>query len=199
MKKEKIYKVYMHEHLISKKKYFGITSKKNPNNRWSNGQGYKRCPKFWNAIQKYGWNNFKHIVLFDRLTKEEASEIEIELICYFNTTDINFGYNIANGGFNGNVGLKRSDDFKRLMSKYAKERIGEKANHYNKKHSIKTKLLISKTSLGRKHTIVDKIKMSNNCTTKRKIICIETGEKFNSIIEASRSMNLYQNHISAVC
>ena len=47
----------------SKKYYIGITSQA-VNKRWKNGKGYKSSPYFYNAIQKYGWNNFEHNILF---------------------------------------------------------------------------------------------------------------------------------------
>lgn len=199
MQEERNYKVYMHTNKFNNKKYIGITGKDNVKDRWQNGNGYKRCVCFYNAIKKYGWDNFEHEVIFCNLTKQLAEMFEVELIKYYNTTNIKYGYNLANGGKCGNKGLKRSDEFRLLMSKYAKNRRGEKSNHFNKKHSEETKLKIKLTSLGRKHSLEDRIKMSNNSTTKRSIICIETGEIFNSIVDASRKLNLYANHISAVC
>jgi len=89
------YIVYMHENKENHKKYIGIT-KQSLKKRSRKGEGYKGCSKFYSAIQKYGWNNFKHIILFRGLTKEEAEQKEIELIKEYNT-QID-GYNIANGG-----------------------------------------------------------------------------------------------------
>lgn len=84
--------------------YIGIT--KDIKKRWiSNGIQYKNCSLFWNAIQKYGWNGFNHVVLIDNITKELACIIERELIKKYNTQDSNFGYNISYGGTSGN-GLK---------------------------------------------------------------------------------------------
>lgn len=52
--------VYKHTNLINQKVYIGITSRK-PSSRWGlQGKGYKDQPKFFNAIEKYGWENFKH-------------------------------------------------------------------------------------------------------------------------------------------
>ena len=84
--------------------------------------------------------HFEHEVIFCNLTKQLAEMFEVELIKYYNTTNIQYGYNLANGGKCGNKGLKRSDEFRLLMSKYAKNRRGEKSNHFNKKHSEETKL-----------------------------------------------------------
>lgn len=66
-----------------------------------NGYGYKNKPYFSRAIQKYGWKNFEHIILFEDLTQEIASIIEQELIKKYNTYNPNFGYNIRSGGVSG--------------------------------------------------------------------------------------------------
>lgn len=43
--------------------------------RWrNNGINYKACILFYRAIQKYGWDNFEHIILNDNLSKTEAQE-----------------------------------------------------------------------------------------------------------------------------
>lgn len=49
-----------------------------------------------NAINKYGWENFEHIILATGLTFEEANLKEKEYIEKFNS--INNGYNIQSGG-----------------------------------------------------------------------------------------------------
>lgn len=96
--KEKSYFVYAHENKINGKIYIGITSRKKPEMRWENGEGYKGS-LFYRAIQKYGWNNFNHIILFSNLSKQEACDIERRLIKELKTQDRNFGYNVADGGF----------------------------------------------------------------------------------------------------
>ena len=73
----------MHKNKINGKIYIGKTN--NIKNRWrKDGKGY--CKKdskslFWNAICKYGWDNFEHIIIEDGLTSEEA--IKKRNILYF--------------------------------------------------------------------------------------------------------------------
>lgn len=87
------YNVYKHTNLINHKSYIGITSQK-CENRWGiNGKGYELQPKFYHAIQKYGWNNFQHDVLYTNLDKETALKIEADLIKTYDT--IENGYNIS--------------------------------------------------------------------------------------------------------
>ena len=109
----KNYKVYMHTNLINGKKYIGITKQK-PERRWKNGWGYydkSGRVYFWKAIQKYGWNNFKHEIIEDRLSFEQAKEKERYYISYYNSSDNLDGYNLTLGG-DGFLGKKRSQETK---------------------------------------------------------------------------------------
>jgi len=92
------YKVYIHTNKINGKVYIGVT-KQDVKKRWGKGQPYKRSIVFYNAIQKYGWDNFEHKVLFTNLTRQEASNKEKELISFYKSNDNNYGYNIEGGGY----------------------------------------------------------------------------------------------------
>ena len=67
----------------SNKYYVGITSK-TPEERWRNGFGYYTQSYFYNAIQKYGWDNFQHEIIAENLSGEEAKKFEIKLIKILN-------------------------------------------------------------------------------------------------------------------
>lgn len=108
---ERNYKVYIHRNKINNKVYIGITSIR-PKRRWCNGYGYISQILFYNAIKKYGWDNFEHEILFDNLTKDEAEQKEIELIAKYNSNSRDFGYNIENGG---NTSGKYSKERKRQI------------------------------------------------------------------------------------
>lgn len=95
---ESNYIVYKHTS-PSNKVYIGIT-RQNVTNRWSNGFEYQTQQYFFRAIVKYGWINFKHEILFDGLTKEEALSKEKELIAQYHSSDIHYGYNIDDGTCN---------------------------------------------------------------------------------------------------
>lgn len=96
------YKIYVHINKINGKIYIGQTCRKNVKERFGkNGIQYQKCPRFWNAIQKYGWDNFEHIVLIENLTQEIADIVEVELIEKYKSCNTNFGYNLAPGGRTG--------------------------------------------------------------------------------------------------
>lgn len=90
------YTVYKHVS-PSGKQYIGIT-KQDVEKRWSNGEGYKHCSYFYNAIQKYGWDNFEHIILYTNLSREKACEIEKNLIEELDLLNPEKGYNLKTGG-----------------------------------------------------------------------------------------------------
>ena len=125
------YVVYMHIS-PSNKRYIGITCKK-PEHRWNNGNNYKHNIHFTRAIEKYGWDNFQHIIIVKGLTEDEAKWLEIELIKEWDSANRDKGYNISLGGDivsdetreklrNVNLGRHHSDETKEKLSKV---RIGK--------------------------------------------------------------------------
>lgn len=91
------YKIYAHINKINRKKYIGQT-KQSLKKRWgAKGQRYKG-QAFYNAIQKYGWDNFEHILILDNLTQEQTNHYEQIFIKKYQTTNKNFGYNVTEGG-----------------------------------------------------------------------------------------------------
>lgn len=91
------YKVYAHKNPFNGKVYIGCT-KKSFKSRFDNGNGYKKCTRFWNDIIRYGFDNFEHILIKDNLTKEEAYSLEEVLIDTFDTMNPEHGYNMRRGG-----------------------------------------------------------------------------------------------------
>lgn len=91
---DKHYIVYKHT-APNDKVYIGITGF-DPQYRWlNNGRGYQHQSTFFNAIIKYGWINFKHEILFEGLTEEEALNKEEELIQQYKSYDRRYGYNVS--------------------------------------------------------------------------------------------------------
>lgn len=128
--KENNYTVYVHVNKINEKKYVGITKQK-PTIRWGKtGNRYVNNPYFTYAINKYGWNGFRHIILEVNLTREEACLKEQQYIEIYNSNNRKFGYNATKGG-EGNLGLKLTDETKQKISK-AKKKYFETHDAHNK-------------------------------------------------------------------
>lgn len=169
---EKKWCVYMHRCKISNKAYIGI-AKGDPKQRWgSNGYKYtKKQRAFYNAIKKYGWDSFEHIIWHKDLSKKEAEEWEIRLIALFKTNccrykNPTYGYNMTDGG-EGPNGVVRSNEFKEKISKANKgkqvsqetrlklsqankgKHLGEKNQMYGRHHSEKTKEIFGNQRKGK--------------------------------------------------
>lgn len=204
------YIVYMHTS-PNNKKYIGITSQK-PERRWrKNGEGYKDHLYFWRAIQKYGWDNFKHEILYVGLTKEEAEQKEIELIAYYNSNNIDFGYNMSIGGESGSKGYKYTEEQRKSMGE---NRKGEKNGMYGKHHTEKSiekgrikhlRETLSPDTIYKMSVAKKGKKRSNESIRKQvetisnKVICIETSVVYNGTKEAGRVNNIDPSCISKVC
>lgn len=144
------YTVYQHK-MPNGKRYIGITSLE-PNKRWLNGRGYKQNTYLYNAIKKYGWENIEHSIIKTNLTKEEAEQMEKDLISYFHSNEHELGYNWASGGSaykhsiesrekmseahkgkRYNIGISFTEERKRHLSEHHADVRGEKNPMYGKK------------------------------------------------------------------
>lgn len=92
----KKYTIYLHI-FPNGKTYVGITSQL-LEDRWKKGKGYKTQRMMNNAINKYGWENIKHIILEENLTEEEALDKEEYYIKLYHSFYLDNGYNIAKRG-----------------------------------------------------------------------------------------------------
>ena len=203
-----MYTVYQHKNKINGKVYIGITMQE-PEQRWRHGEGYKSSPHFYAAIQKYGWENFEHNILFQNLTREEACIKEQELIAEYNSMNRNFGYNSTSGGENFIV----SEEGREKLSK-AKKR---KKNGLGHPCSEEKKKKISEAQKGRKLTEEHKQKLSEaakkrhtpcseqarenirKASHKRKIYCEELDTIFESVQECARQIGASPSNISKLC
>ena len=158
--------IYIHIVNENNKCYIGQTSR-NPRDRWKrNGFEYEG-QVFYNAIKYYGWDNISHIVLCHGLNKEQANEMEVALISLFETTNREFGYNIANGG--NSVG-KHSDETRNKMSEANK----------GKHHSEEARNKMSEAKKGKY--------VGENSHKAKKVLC--NGQIFTTAKECAKFYNV---------
>ena len=151
---DKKWTVYIHKNKKNKKAYVGITSKKNPKTRWGkNGKKYKG-QKFYYAIEKYGWDGFTHEIVATNLTKEQAEQMEIDLIIEYDS--IKNGYNNMLGNIpnvetlgytpdkeNGLEALKEYHSLSKeeKITLWVTNKIRKNCSHYEKLYIVKEVLI----------------------------------------------------------
>lgn len=194
MAKGKTYCIYQH---ISpnNKRYFGVTSMA-PKRRWLGGSGYCKNKRFNEDIKLYGWDNFKHEILLEGLTRDQASLAEKIFIYYYNTTNPSMGYNLQCGGV---TEYECSEETKRKLSSW--ERTPEICQKISKSH----------TGMAQPQWVRDKISNTLKGQTpvcamraQRPIeqIDIKTGEVikvFSSAREAQREVGVANQNIARCC
>ena len=191
---DKKYCVYMHKNKINNKVYIGQTGT-SVEDRWQNGRGYKGCTLFERAIQKYGWDNFEHIILEDNLTREEVGRSERKFIMLYDSTNPEKGYNISTGGESGHIGVKMSDEVRKKMSE-ARKGVPFSQEHKDK---ISEALKGRTISEEQKQKIIESnsmsvVQLSKNGDFIREYISSEeasriTGINASNISASSRSLN----------
>ena len=124
--------IYYHKNKINGHMYIG-QSVFEPHsiisNRWGTvGQGYESCSYFWNAINKYGWENFEH-GFFERnvpndLLDEKEKFYILKYHTYTQDPEYKGGYNLTPGG-DGSLNTWRANEDAWLNSHYSIEKTRE--------------------------------------------------------------------------
>lgn len=144
-----------------------------------------------NAINKYGWNNIRHVLLYDNLSKERAENIEEHFIKDLKLFSTDYGYNTTMGG-NANAPTEKT---KRLISQGTRERwkddsYRERAmrSMKNKKRSAEARKNISKAQKERfkneeQRRHISEVQKGKKRTEQAKKKTSETLKKFYSVEE----------------
>lgn len=206
-----MFAVYMHKNKINGKVYIGITSQKPSERRGKNGGNYKSSPHFYNSINKYGWDNFEHEILYEGLTKEESCSKEVELIKQYNAMDRRYGYNQTSGGEINFILSEEVRKKKSLSMMGNKNGLGKPCSEEKKKKiseaqkgMIFSDERIMKMSLAAKNRHVPcseekRMKLRESYPNKRRVYCFETDTIYKSVQECARELNLHATSVSRVC
>lgn len=205
-----MYTVYQHKNKVNDKVYIGIT-KRAPEDRWGvDGCNYKSSPHFYSAIQKYGWDGFEHIILFENLTKEQACSKEQELIAAFMSMNRNFGYNATSGGdvFElsedarkkksvSMIGNKNGAGHPCSEEKRIKISTAQKGRTLTEQH--KEKLSMAATQRHIPCSEDKKKRLSENYPHKKKVYCEELDRVFDSVQQCGKELGIPATNISKLC
>lgn len=218
---ENTYCVYCHVSPDGKR-YIGVTKRK-PEKRWNYGKGYINNSYFTRAIEKYGWNAFKHIVLCEKLTRAGASNLEKRFIEYYETTNRSKGYNLDCGGLYGDKEL--SDETKRKIgdahrgryteaqwaatiarrgkghphTEEAKKKIGDA--HRGRHLSEEQRKHLSEINQGKKmpESVKEKLRVKNGKRINQYTMDGIFIRSYKSIKETAKAMGVKPPSISACC
>lgn len=164
-----MYKVYKLTNNINQKIYFGVTSAKNPKDRWN--EKYRHNLILHNDIITLGFNNFNKEIINEFESKEDALLLESQLIEKYKSYIPDNGYNIlSKKGYNSN---------QNYLNKLSKRNKGENNPMYGKSWTENQKL--NSNFKGHKHTDETKKKISD--ANKGKIISNETKIKISNALK----------------
>jgi group I intron endonuclease len=191
-----IYTIYKATNKVNGKSYIGFDSEW-PSRKERHKENIKhRSQYFYNAIKKYGWDNFEWEVLYQSLDGEHCLKVMenhfiVEHRTYTGFSDCK-GYNVTLGG-EGCLGYKHSEEMREYLSNIQSQKVGILNPFYNKKHSAET------LSINRKKNIEIltelKGKKVNQYDMNGSLIATH-----DSIRSAARSVNLKcYNEISKCC
>ena len=194
--------IYKITNKINGKVYIGQTIK-TLERRWkqhctrAKNKRYALCE----AIKKYGKENFTVEQIDVACSRDELDTKEIYWIKFYDSMSPN-GYNMTGGGKHCEV----SDEVKQLLSKKNKGKRPSDKCILNSVMVRKGKVLsnshiekLRKTRVGEKNGMFGKKRPDlarANALKRKKIICVDTGEVFESIAFAAKKFNVTTTAIS---
>lgn len=211
------YIVYKHT-APNGKCYIGMTCQ-TMERRARGGRAYSGCTAFYNAIQKYGWDNFTHEILESGLSYEDASNRERHYIEVFRSLTSQNGYNLESGGgtntvvseetkrkisekLTGRKGTPHTPESKRKLSEARRgKKMPPRSEEYRRKLSTARKgcvftpehrANISKSKSGAATS-------GKNNSHPRAVLCVETGVIFDTVKEAGEFKGGSSKNIISCC
>jgi len=148
--------IYKITNTVNNKCYIGVTTKENPNERWSHHKSAIRanigCPFLQTAFKKHGEDAFKFevlIICFD----EDVFKFENDYIVKYNSMIPN-GYNAAEGGIRRPtfLGKKHTEETKKI--------IGEKSKAYNANPEVRERVRQNTIQFNATHNIGELMRQS---------------------------------------
>lgn len=208
------YTVYKHTS-PGGKVYIGITGR-SVSRRWHGGTAYRNNAHFYAAIKKYGWANFKHDILAEGLTRDEACAMEIRLIAEYNSTDPNKGYNLSRGGDKTTLGYTMSPETRQRISQAL---IGKcKGRPHTKEHTERIRAALQghrcseETREKLRQALGDRLQTEEARARQKentpkgsdhhratRVICLDTGVVYSTIKDAAEAYGLGRSAVSACC
>ena len=205
--------MYCHVNKKNGKKYVGITSKE-PRKRWGRGGRYAR-QRFGLAIKKYGWDGFDHIILKVGMTKADAEKEERRLISAWKSNDTVFGYNVAEGGDLSGPGfseialrIKKENKTIRPVVNLDTLEVFDSCDEAAKSAGTSRAAIYhvlagrNKRAGGYRWQYLDANPPktpANQVVDTRPVICVDTGERFESVKDAAEFAGVSPPGVIEVC
>lgn len=142
------------------------------------------CRLLIKAIQKYGRENFTIEQIDCAIDREEANAKERYWIAFYGSAEKEKGYNLSLGGEFGYFNQE-------TLEKMSQSHKGEKNFFYGKHHTDECKRRMSELKKG--------LYVGDKHPRARKVLCVDTGEVFNTIKEAEQKYGIAHGKIILVC
>jgi group I intron endonuclease len=172
-----IYSIYKATNKINGKVYIGFDSNwpKRQKDHKKDHKKIKGNHKFYNAIKKYGWNNFEWSIIYQSKDAEHTlKSMEPFFIKEFNSYVV--GYNSTLGG-EGTLGLKRvftTEHIQKLsMSKNGRKRTEEELLKFSKKMKGKKQSVQHVNNRSKKYVVINEFLCINKTIINLNKFCRE--------------------------
>lgn len=214
-----MFTIYRYVNKVNNKSYVGQTQTTLENRAQSNGSNYKESRRFYEAIKKYSWSNFKPEILCTAETRQEADDLERFYIKKFNSSNPDYGYNIEHGGV---LSLTVGEETREIISRKAKDRYKDPTNNpmFGKSHNESAIKKMKESKIGKNNPMYGRKwnkTQRERCGTKgktlnlsfeqrqilsermrdigktvglKRVVCVEDGTIYDSVLDAAVAYNV---------